>query len=725
MRITINDDTTFLTCDEQGDVPAGLELGLYYQDIRFLSRYELRLDGQRPLLLAARGTDYCAAIHFLANPVLPNISRGQIGIIRRRGIGPGLTETIEVTNYGDQAAEFTLDLRFDADFAHVFEIKRNIEFHQESLRRRGDYSLEVSPDGRALRFRNERGALVRETTLALSMTPSAMTPSAMTPSAMTPSATGHMCHYPLRLAAHERWCLELAFGFASSHAHPDAGQVAPDVDVPPASTPPMVRPGAGIVLRAPAVTTDSFVLDQGYEQSVRDYAALRLESETSGDGEFVIAAGIPWFMTLFGRDSLIAAYQALPIFPEAAKGVLRALARFQGTKVDHARGEQPGKILHEYRVGAGSGALRVLSMFPYYGSVDATPLFLMVLAAVYRVTGDLELVRTLREPALRALAWMERDGDRDGDGYIEYLRETEAGLRNQGWKDSFDAIRFRDGRPAQGPIALCEVQGYAYAARIGLAEISAALGDRELANKLVAQAAALKQRFNRDFWLPDRNYYALALDGDKRPVDSITSNPGHLLWTGIADADKAALVAQRLLSPELFSGWGIRTMATTEGGYNPLSYHCGSVWPHDTSLIVAGLARYGFTEGAAKVSNGLLTALRFYSDHRLPELFAGYSTSDAPFPVEYPTANRPQAWASGSIFLLVGAMLGLDASASGLKGQPFLPEAVRRLCLEGAWANRGRMRVAVEHTGRGAIARHMRRLPEPGRRWPWSAPLPT
>jgi glycogen debranching enzyme len=272
--------------------------------------------------------------------------------------------------------------------------------------------------------------------------------------------------------------------------------------------------GAGILLRAATIATDTYVLEEGYEQSVRDYAALRLESETSGTGEFVIGAGIPWFMTLFGRDSLIAAYQALPIFPEAAKGVLRALARFQGRQVDRPRGEEPGKIVHEYRAGAGSGALRVLSMFPYYGSADATPLFLMVLAAVWRVTGDLAFLRAMREPALAALDWMEQYGDRDGDGYIEYLRETEAGLQNQGWKDSTDAVRFRDGALAQGPIALCEVQGYAYAARMGMAEVFRALGDHEMALYQLKQAQALQQRFNRDFWLPDRGYYALALDGD-------------------------------------------------------------------------------------------------------------------------------------------------------------------------------------------------------------------
>jgi glycogen debranching enzyme len=706
MQITINDDATFLTCNELGDVPDGLELGLYHQDTRFLSRYELLLDGQRPLLLAARATDYRAATHFLTNPAVPGTRRGQITIMRRRIVGMDLRELLEVTNHDDRPNEITLDLFFDVDFAHVFEVKSNIEFRQGPLRRRGDFVRTLSPDGCQLYFHNERNGLGRATLISLSI---------------APDMVGEECRYHLFLAPRETWRLEMALTITPNHPITEAetrGQSAGWLE--PAV--PMVTTSAGVdvLVRAPTILTDDYVLTEGYEQSVRDYAALRLESETNGQGEFVIAAGIPWFMTLFGRDSAIAAWQALPLFPEAAKGVLRALARFQGTKVDHVRGEEPGKIMHEYRAGAGSGALRVLSMFPYYGSVDSTPLFLMLLAGVHRVTGDMAFARTLHEPAMRALDWLEQYGDRDGDGYLEYLRENEAGLLNQGWKDSWDAIRFSDGRLAQGPIALCEAQGYAYAARMGMAEICTALGDREMAAYLLRQATALKERFNRDFWLPERGYYALALDGDKRAVDAITSNPGHLLWTGIADEDKAPLVAERLLSPELFSGWGIRSMATTEGGYNPISYHCGSIWPHDTSLIVAGLARYGFIDAAAKAAGGLLAALRFYPDSRFPELFSGYSTVDAPFPVDYPTANRPQAWASGSIFLLTLLMAGINVAQPGVRGRPFLPEPITRLRLEGLWLDRVRSIVDVRRTARGTLTQHTHRLPQQGGRWPWS-----
>lgn len=705
MQITINEDSTFLISNELGDISVGAELGLYHEDTRFLSRYELLLDGQPPLVLSARATDYCSAMHYLTNPVLPEVPRGQLSIIRRRSISRGLLEGIEIINHSERAAEFTLDLGLDADFAHIFEVKSTLETHHDPVRRKGIFAQERGMDGCRLRLRNERGVLVREVAISVSQPPEVM---------------GELCHYSLRLAPRERWQLHVEVTIASMQAATEpAESEAPRVAG--AAPVPVLEPvhGVGIVGEAPAFHCGARQLEQAYEQSVQDYAALRLASERGGEGEFVIAAGIPWFMTLFGRDSLIAAYQALPLFPAAAKGVLRALARLQGTRVDVPRGEEPGKILHESRAGAQSGALRILSLFPYYGTVDATPLFLVLLAAVYRVTKDRAFVRQLYEPAMRALAWMDQYGDRDGDGYIEYLREGDAGLVNQGWKDSSDAVRYHDGTLAHGAIALCEVQGYAYAARIGMAEICAVLGERKLAARLREQAAELRRRFNTDFWLRERSYFAMALDGAKRQVDAITSNPGHLLWAGIVEPELAPFVAARLLSPEMFSGWGIRTMATTEGGYNPISYHCGSVWPHDTSLIVAGLARYGFVREAARVADGLLSALRFYPDHRLPELFAGYGNSEAPFPVEYPTANRPQAWASGSTFLLVSTMAGFDASQSDLRGSAFLPSQLESLRLDGIWAGRSHASIELAQTVRGGVSRSFRRMYGRSRRWSW------
>jgi glycogen debranching enzyme len=439
------------------------------------------------------------------------------------------------------------------------------------------------------------------------------------------------------------------------------------------------------VAQAPRVRSDADVLEHAYQQAVRDFAALRIAGERLSPDESLLAAGIPWFLALFGRDTLIAALQSLPFQPGYATGALHALARRQGTAVDAQTDEEPGKILHEHRFGQ-QPRPRFSPRFPYYGTVDATPLFLILLSETYRWTGDRTLVQELRGNAVRALEWIDRYGDRDGDGYLEYHRTGPGGLTNQGWKDSWDSVRFQNGTVATGPIALGEVQGYVYDAKRRMAELFDVLGEPERAAALRRQAAELKARFNRDFWLEVRGYYAEALDGAKRPVDSLTSNAGHLLWSGIADADKARVVADRLLSPELFSGWGIRTMGAGEGGYNPISYHNGSVWPHDTALIAAGLARYGLI-AAARVIGALLEAAEHFPSYRLPELFAGFDRLETGFPVEYPTSSSPQAWAAGSVLLAIQIMLGLQpAPASGfdeIVARPLLPQRIGWLRVEG------------------------------------------
>lgn len=669
MRITIASDTTFLICDDLGNVLDGTELGLYHEDTRFLSAYELTLDGQAPLLLAAHPTAPFSATHFLTNPILSNVPRGRLGIIRRRHVNAGMQEEIEITCYGDQEAAFALDLRIDADFSHLFEAKHEIQMTKHTVHRVGSYSQRVSEGGRRQRFSYIHGQRARQMVVELSE---------------QPVVKDGRCRFNLRLAPGETW--RLAVAFQPVKGTEPAGSALSRADDPREQL--LARHQRyrdKLVAAAPALHTDSLVLRRAYNQSVQDFAALQIAAEEGAEDEFIIAAGIPWFMTLFGRDSLLAAYQALPFFPDAATGTLRALARLQGTRVDKLRVEEPGKILHEYRSPGFLGTEYSAAVFPYYGTIDATPLFLVLLADVCRVTGDVSIARELRENALRALEWMDSYGDRDGDGYIEYIKEAEWGLDNQGWKDSGDAVRYRDGALARPPIAVCEVQGYAYAARIGMARVFDALGEPARSAALRQEAATLRERFNRDFWMPDRGYFAFGLDGEKRQIDALTSNPGHLLWSGIADDEKARMVAERLLTPELFSGWGVRTFATAEGGYNPISYHLGSVWPHDNSLIVAGLARYGYTEPASRIVAGLLRALEYYPDSRLPELFAGYSLDEAPFPVEYPTASRPQAWAAGSIFLLLSAMTGLDVAAREREPRPFLPSGIGHIRLEGVW----------------------------------------
>ncbi|MFP5312257.1 MAG: amylo-alpha-1,6-glucosidase, partial [Actinomycetes bacterium] len=402
-----------------------------------------------------------------------------------------------------------------------------------------------------------------------------------------------------------------------------------------------------------------------------------------------------WFMTIFGRDSLWASEMALPVDPSLALGTLQTLADRQGTVVDPVSEEEPGKILHEVRLDVSSG-LSLGGKSTYYGSVDATPLFVDVLGAVSRWGFAKETINALLPNADRALAWIRDYGDKDGDGFVEYQRLNPTGLVNQGWKDSWDGINFADGRLAEPPIALCEVQAYVYAAYLARAWMAFDDGDDALGTTYADKAAELKKRFNEEFWLPERGYYAVALDGKKQKVDSCASNMGHCLWLGLVDEDKAAQVAAHLMSPEMFSGWGVRTLASNMGAYNPASYHNGSVWPHDNAIIQAGLVRYGFVEEAQRISTALLEAAEF-SGGRLPELFCGFSREQFAEPVPYPTACSPQAWAATSPILLLTSLMGYDAHVSrgGVWMNPKLPESYGDLHITNAPLAGGRVTINI------------------------------
>jgi len=394
------------------------------------------------------------------------------------------------------------------------------------------------------------------------------------------------------------------------------------------------------------------------------------------------AAGLPWYMGLFGRDSLITAYQVLPFHPSLAADTLRALAHFQASEYDDFRDAQPGKIPHELR----DGELTTLGRMPhtpYYGSHDATPLFLILLDEYERWTADTDLVRQLERAVRAALAWMEGPGDPDGDGYLEYQTRSPEGLRSQCWKDSWNSVLFADGRLAEPPIATCEIQGYAYDARRRTARLAREVwGDDKLAARLERDAATLRERFHRDFWLPERGHYALALDRDKTPVDALTSNTGQLLWSGILADEQAARVTDRLMAEDMCSGWGIRTMSTMDSGYSPIEYHNGTVWPHDTALIAEGMRRYGYRDHAATLVAALLDAAGYF-DHLLPEVFAGYPRDLTSTPVEYPTACRPHAWAAGAPLLGLRTLLGLDTGTGGLTVAPHLGPGLGQVRLDG------------------------------------------
>jgi glycogen debranching enzyme len=428
----------------------------------------------------------------------------------------------------------------------------------------------------------------------------------------------------------------------------------------------------------PVVDTDHDGLGGVLNRGAEDLGALRIF-----DPEFpertVVAAGAPWFMTLFGRDSLITAWMALLVDPELALGTLQTLARFQGSEVRPSNEEEPGRILHEMRFGEAS-TLSLGGGTIYYGTADATPLFVMLLGEVRRWGLAREAVDELLPHADRAIEWIQKFGDRDGDGYVEYQRTSDRGLRNQGWKDSADAVRFADGRLADPPIALAEVQGYTYGAYLARAFFAAEQGDSGLAMDLRSRAAELKAAFNRDFWLEDRGWLAMGLDRDKKPIDALASNMGHCLWTGILDADKADLVAKKLVSPDLFSGWGVRTLGASMVGYNPISYHCGSVWPHDNAIVAAGLMRYGYVREAQRVIMAMIDAA-IAQGGRLPELFSGLDRMELPLVVSYPTSSSPQAWAAASPLLMLRTMLRLDPWVPRGKVwlHPAVPEQIGRL----------------------------------------------
>ena len=440
---------------------------------------------------------------------------------------------------------------------------------------------------------------------------------------------------------------------------------------------------------APRLISSWEPLHQIYKRSLVDLAALRFRTGIVPGA--LPAAGLPWFMAVFGRDSLLTSFQAMPYAPELAASTLRALALFQGRVEDPFRDEEPGKILHEIRLGEMT-AFEERPHSPYYGSADSTMLFLIVLEEYVRWTGDLAFARELEPQARAAIAWINKYGDRDGDGYVEYERRNkETGLENQCWKDSWDSIAFADGTLAPTPRATCELQGYVYDAKHRMIRLAREIWkDHALADKLARESQELKERFNRDFWIAERGFFALALDGQKRKVDSLTSNIGHLLWSGIADDEKADLCVKHLMSDELFSGWGIRTMASSEGSYNPIGYHVGTVWPHDSSFIAWGLRRYGYRAEAARIGRAILEAADLF-DGRLPEAFGGYPRSKTKYPVEYPTACSPQAWATGAPLLVLRTLLGLDSDGKHMIVDPAIPEPLGRielLSVPGCW---GRM----------------------------------
>jgi glycogen debranching enzyme len=634
---------TFAVLEMGGDLvhsPLGSS-GLFHRDTRHLSRMEMRVESKPATVLNSYLSDDNAELLVnLTNPDLfrPGgevwLPRGSLQLERSWALsGATLFGRVRLRNFASFRIVLETTFLFGADFADLFEV-RGVK-----RKRRGEFfDPIVEHDGARFCYRGRDGR-TRTTTVSFAPAPARI--------------DGAHAQFSIELEPEQSAVLDLRMDCSSDPA--DAAPMPHRIlDIDAALS---ARRGELAHRRAvwARITTNSAPLNNLIERSIADLTTI---ASPGSEGTFFMA-GIPWFATLFGRDSIITALSVLPFNTDIAVGTLKMLAGLQGTRVDDTRDEQPGKIIHEMRQGE-MAATGEVPFARYYGSVDSTPLFLWLLGSYVEATADMELAEQLWPAATRALDWIKNFGDRDGDGFVEYYRKTSRGLANQGWKDSFDAISHADGQLAQPPIALAEVQGYVFAAYLSTADLATRLGHSQFAAELQERAHVLQQAFLRDFWMDDHGTVALALDCDKRPCRVIASNAGHCLAAGLLDHAHASAAAERLLVPEMFSGWGVRTLASNERRYNPMSYHNGSVWPHDNAIAAAGLARAGRHTGIHQILEGMVQTATHLRTGSLPELFCGLVRSPGLEPVPYPVACQPQAWSAASIFLILSSMLGLQ-----------------------------------------------------------------
>jgi glycogen debranching enzyme len=655
--VKILDGNTFVVSDDRGDIEASLTdpTGLFSFDTRFLSKWVLTVDGQRLNQLSVDDLSYFETRFFLVPGTGTVYVDSKLSVLRRRSVGEGFREELTILNHQDEPVDLTVRVEAGADFADLFEVK-------DALEKKGAYSSRVKDGKLVLGY--ERQTFKRSTVI------SATAPARIGKDALT---------FEVHLGPQGEWTTDIDVSAQLGQAAPAQKRRRKSME---ANLERWVRD-------APRLESDWEPLRVTYRRSLVDLAALRYSPPIT-PGKSLPAAGLPWFMTMFGRDSILTSLQALPFAPELAATTLRVLGLWQGTRVDDFRDEDPGRILHEMRYGELT-AFEERPHSPYYGCADATALYVVLLDEYERWTGDRKLVRELEQEARAALNWLDEYADLMGNGYVSYQRRNEkTGLENQCWKDSWDSISYHDGRLPGFPRATCELQGYAYDAKLRGARLAREIWhDPAFAVELEKQAADLKRRFNRDFWVEKDEYFALALDADGNQVDALSSNNGHLLWSGIVDKSKARAVARHLLGPRLFTGWGVRTLAEGEGRFNPIGYHVGTIWPFDNSFIAWGLRRYGFKHEAAQIAAGILDAAAFF-DGRLPEAFGGYEREATRYPVQYPTACSPQAWSTGAPLLLLRTLLGLDPIGDRLVVDPALPSGIGVLALleiPGRWGH--------------------------------------
>jgi glycogen debranching enzyme len=669
--LVIKSQDVFFLCERDGQVPLKGKhgVGLYYHDCRYLNGYELKFGGAALSPLVATAGAGSRADLELTNLDLRlgddrHMPKEELSVLWERMTDPArlaLHDLLTFTNYGTETYTFPIALGFTAAFEDIFVVR----------------GMESKSRGRLQEPRWDNGRLVfayygsdgvwRGLTIIFDPPPT--------------RTDGTTAHFHFEVPSHRETQLSVSLIMTESRSREEPLPALTRGDFERASD--VLHGGTKKWLgRQTKCETSDPVLDRVQQRSLLDLHMLR--SRLNGHEYF--AAGVPWYVTLFGRDSIISALESLAFQPDIAADTLRLLAHYQGTKVDHWRDEEPGKILHELRVGELAHD-NDIPQTPYYGSVDSTPLFLILLGYEAAWSGSLRLFHELRDNIERALRWLTDYGDADGDGYVEYASKSGKGLFNQGWKDSGDAISNIDGSLAKPPIALCEVQGYLYLAKTLLAELYRHAGEGDRADALVQEAKELRERFNRDFWLEDRRIYAVCLQGhDHRPAETVTSNAGQVLWSGIADDDKARRLARRLLDPDMFNGWGIRTLSEKEKRYNPIGYHLGTVWPHDNAIIATGFRRYSLDEPAREVWAGIVAAALQFPTYRLPEVFSGFPRRAFGQPVHYPIACHPQAWAAGSVPYLLTSLLGLkpDAFDKRLRVErPLLPQRLEHVTLQG------------------------------------------
>jgi glycogen debranching enzyme len=669
--VTLIEGSTFCISEAGGDILPGHPQGLFVRDTRVLCRWELSVDGVRPQPLTLQYGEPYAATFLGRMPPRAGRADSTMLVVRRRYLGDGMREDVTIHNTSSRPASCVLAIAADADFTDLLEVKHGPPHRQPGVSvDAGDSELVISStDGDS-----RHGVLIR--------------------AGGHPAVADDGMRWQVEIPGHSERTVSVeavaVVGRSKKALHHPRGK--PSAEANPALRLREWR------RRGPQIHTADQNLAGVLERSIEDLGALRI-SDPDHPERSVVAAGAPWFMTLFGRDSLLTSWMLLPWDAGLAIGTLQTLAARQGTSVDAASEEEPGKILHEVRFGP-AAELALGGRSAYYGTVDATPLFVMLLGELRRWGRDEEKVQALLPHADRALDWIERFGDADSDGFVEYSRKSEHGLANQGWKDSWDGVNFADGQIAEPPIALAEVQGYVYAAYRARAHFARQADDLATAATWNGKAERLRRAFNEAFWLPDREWYAIALDRHKRPVDALASNMGHCLWTGIVDDDKAEAVAGHLLSDDMFSGWGIRTLAASMAAYNPMSYHNGSVWPHDNALCAAGLVRYGFVEQAQRVAQAILSAASTFGQ-RLPELYCGFARPDFPAPVPYPTSCSPQAWAAAAPLQLLHSLLRFapDLTGGRLWCDPAVPARYLPLRVSGLGLGNSQLAIDVHEGG--------------------------